>query len=103
MLARVFFRTLYSVLEPRRAVRSSPSSETLSPRYSVSNAATESSRRPLIASTSATLLAFGTGILLALKLGATKKTVRVGPPVTLASRQPYRAACEPERNLMYEP
>src|SRR5215207_10983558 len=60
MLVRVFFSTRYSVDDPRSDARSSPSSATLRPRYSVSNAATEPSRRPLMASTSATLLAFGT-------------------------------------------
>src|SRR5215217_7821041 len=60
MLVRVFFSTRYSVEDPRSDARSSPSSATLRPRYSVSSAATEPSRRPLMASTSATLLAFGT-------------------------------------------
>src|SRR5215204_2606145 len=60
MLVRVFFSTRYSVDDPRSDARSSPSSATLRPRYSVSSAATEPSRRPLMASTSATLLAFGT-------------------------------------------
>src|SRR5215213_6744203 len=60
MLVRVFFSTRYSVDDPRSDARSSPSSATLRPLYSVSSAATEPSRRPLMASTSATLLAFGT-------------------------------------------
>src|SRR5918997_6147917 len=60
MLVRVFFSTRYSVDDPRSDARSAPRSATLRPRYSVSSAATEPSRRPLMASTSATLLAFGT-------------------------------------------
>src|SRR6266508_4169710 len=60
MLVSVFLTTLYSVWDPRSDARSSPSSPTLRPRYSVSSAAAEPSRRPLMASTSATLLAFGT-------------------------------------------
>src|SRR5215218_10803092 len=60
MLVRVFFSTRYSVDDPRSDARSSPSSATLRPRYSVSSAATAPSRRPLMASTSATLLALGT-------------------------------------------
>src|SRR4029453_2669409 len=60
MLVRVFFSTRYSVEDPRSDARSSPSSATLRPRFSGSRGAPEPSRRPLMASTSATLLAFGT-------------------------------------------
>src|SRR6266540_1435829 len=60
MPVRVFLSTRYFVEEPRSASRSSPMSLTLSPRYSVSSAATASFRYPLMASTSAILLGFGT-------------------------------------------
>src|ERR687889_1758437 len=76
MLVRVFFSTRYSVEDPRSDARSWPSSATLRPRYSVSRAATEPSRRPLMASTSATLLAFGTASPPQTKNGRSE-TVRV--------------------------
>src|SRR6266545_1395638 len=93
MPVRVFLSTRYSVEEPRRESRSSPMSLTLSPRYSVSSAATEPLRYPLIASTSATLLAFGTASPhfdpdphRRRCAGKQKRTV-LGPPVRPATRR----------------
>src|SRR6266508_1175303 len=91
MVVKVFLSTRYSVDEPRSDARSAKSSLTSSPRYSVSNAATEPSRRPLMASTSATLLALGTA-----SPPNGKRTVR-GPPAWRTPRMTHRGGARLRR------